>query len=1722
MRRFLTQTDSFADSTTRLDSSPLRLSNSPNCSAPIILMGGSKDNPKRGDTSIDEDVVSGGDSSATSMNSVARVRTLGSASGMFAPDSCPTTPPPLKATPPELRQHNDEDGSSGSVMAGIFGEDGDDTDCSIYGGVSGRHGDSISRALDTDRRIADATSELLGRDFNDSIEIHSIAGTKSPTKKASSTTASVPVSHASFASNDDDASTIADLDSVTGEELTGLHDDELIKGLLELRDIIREARISNRNESDGALSFLEAFDDVIENIASCTVDGVTDGDMSPAIASIPSADESAASNTGPLSPSSVSSFEKKVVADRHLHRRMMSRDGRQAFDKALQTEAEAMTSKRAGKITMPPSHPIRKVLPYVPHLHAIFMKVYAQLAWLTGARSTIEHKAVASRIVQLLEYMADQISVVISQHEDTDAPSIFSDTTSSVTLDCADPSAVAMSISDLLKDGDTKQVCVASDSINAAITSFRLVLSVLGDGSCIVERTQEGSTQKQAIESEENYLRMMALHNEMEQMVKLDGGDDLNPMNQRGALAAMTLGKLSMRNAQGGDELSATNTIDSNHSALKEDLTVEALRDLLEWMTNVDVILTDLNGPLASTVIQPQSQSVKHDAVDYLLHTTIPEILSVDALEAAESITAIVAAFIRKRRKLMELLPVGSNVEKTDELDVPDADHSFISRARSILAGKSLSRKNKNRLTFALSVLFVYLNYIQSIPRGLGVVIATLLVVVLSTKRFSSNQFDSSRPEALALMFEFFPELPEHCLPREDIQRQLINTITNGRGDLVNDSAAPDFDTGATIVCGPPGAGKTTLVNMVARLSSDDTIREAFPDGAVWLTFDTSRPRVDYPMLITKYGQICKQLSSTSQSRKLANLASSFDADLYSLRPEPGDDDETRLMIDLQNDFFTHLQLSTRRVLFVLDGLHDVSDVQWFRSIKQSGEFRALTSNQRYWRSHVLVTTSTQMQDQLDFKHRLHWSRIVEMPLLSDVESNQILANESSAGATIQSLDSFVARGRDWAYSPLSLGCLGRFSSGAFIVYGNNGMDGMASSSAALTKRLTLLSQQACSSEEERTLLVVEESLRHLFTSMGGVGSVLRLCFSAFVALFFDSATPWSSINENYVPATLATIFWDGLLNSDDIPVEHLMDVEKCLAADDDGVSRSSYVADCLVSLGLLRRVSLDFGNRRKATGYAVEHEVLIKAGLELSREIRADSLDTDDDVALRKRSWSVSLVHGYQEYLGGIGSRRERWSKDYAYQEETRFIMRHIIKHMFLGSMGDKALELLTSEAFIQNRLKQLGLLKGTLQHIADTEYLVQTLRERGELVALSGKRVLMTTAKLSLISSFERIAAHLTQVPGNFIEDFIKASAGLYLLGKSLMSQHWTNEAFLLFQESINLCHVVLAYDRRSRNLVYRILARALYQVGEIHMQKGDIGESIKNCTESLHYCNSARHGYKSIELDAMRSLRSLGEAHFLSGDVSSALEAHNRCLVAIESQYGRDHPQFAAGLQNIGIMYMKGKDATKAKKFFLDALQIRKDLLGPEAMDVAVSLHFLGIVHRDLGDNELAFDSFSESIRVWKTRLHSGSDDDDRQLVNIRYASTMHEVGLLHRQRGEIKEALQAYKEALNLRQTYLGDEHEETAQTLHCMGVAYCDIGAHENAMKAYARSLQLQKKLAYAPRSKRNKESGTAMKTFTNVLWASQSVRADAPSPEAILDRCTSLFGSNIENSVSSS
>ena len=96
--------------------------------------------------------------------SATRVRSLGSASGIFPADliespAAPTSP----TTPSSLPAHPIQNmGGSVSVLAGMFGSDYQEDSASDHSVTLDK---SISQVLDTptsDRRVADATSVLMG------------------------------------------------------------------------------------------------------------------------------------------------------------------------------------------------------------------------------------------------------------------------------------------------------------------------------------------------------------------------------------------------------------------------------------------------------------------------------------------------------------------------------------------------------------------------------------------------------------------------------------------------------------------------------------------------------------------------------------------------------------------------------------------------------------------------------------------------------------------------------------------------------------------------------------------------------------------------------------------------------------------------------------------------------------------------------------------------------------------------------------------------------------------------------------------------------------------------------------------------------------------------------------------------------------------------------------------------------------------------------------------------------------------------------------------------------------------------------------------------------------------------------------------------------------------------------------------------------------------------
>jgi len=320
---------------------------------------------------------------------------------------------------------------------------------------------------------------------------------------------------------------------------------------------------------------------------------------------------------------------------------------------------------------------------------------------------------------------------------------------------------------------------------------------------------------------------------------------------------------------------------------------------------------------------------------------------------------------------------------------------------------------------------------------------------------------------------------------------------------------------------------------------------------------------------------------------------------------------------------------------------------------------------------------------------------------------------------------------------------------------------------------------------------------------------------------------------------------------------------------------------------------------------------------------------------------------------------------------------------------------------------------------------------------------------------------------------------------------------------------------------------MALAMHDIGHIcHRRKGDLAEAIKSYGESLHYSEyvPSMRGPARI-----RTLRSLGDAHFERDDYDTALEVYNDALTAVDQVYGPHSIQYSNTLERIGEAHRKGGDAQKAKGALTEALTIlesappgeKKSSSSPGASTrTAGIIHRLGLVHRDLGDADLAIETILRAIAAWETAKpkEGGLSGDD----GSNYAAALHDLGSLYRQRGNLEEALGAYNLALRLREDILGAIHEDTAHTLHSIGIVYCDRGAHKEALRYYSKSLQLQQKGSRALSSRRGAGGGGAagdddMKSFTDALLASQDLHVDAPSVDQIRDKCELLFGKGIED-----
>lgn len=174
----------------------------------------------------------------------------------------------------------------------------------------------------------------------------------------------------------------------------------------------------------------------------------------------------------------------------------------------------------------------------------------------------------------------------------------------------------------------------------------------------------------------------------------------------------------------------------------------------------------------------------------------------------------------------------------------------------------------------------------------------------------------------------------------------------------------------------------------------------------------------------------------------------------------------------------------------------------------------------------------------------------------------------------------------------------------------------------------------------------------------------------------------------------------------------------------------------------------------------------------------------------------------------------------------------------------------------------------------------------------------------------------------------------------------------------------------------------------------------------------------------------LKTMGRVYFSLGLFDRALPLLESALEIRRETLGDEHLNVAESLNDLGIVLVAKGEYGRAEPLFQKALSLRRKSLGDIHVDVAISLNCLGEVHYWRGDYSSAEPLFREALDIRRQCL--GNE-------NLELAASMNDLAMTFKQMGKYKEAEPLYRDSLAIRRKLLGEEHPSVAQSLNNLGM-----------------------------------------------------------------------------------
>jgi SOS-response transcriptional repressor LexA len=158
-----------------------------------------------------------------------------------------------------------------------------------------------------------------------------------------------------------------------------------------------------------------------------------------------------------------------------------------------------------------------------------------------------------------------------------------------------------------------------------------------------------------------------------------------------------------------------------------------------------------------------------------------------------------------------------------------------------------------------------------------------------------------------------------------------------------------------------------------------------------------------------------------------------------------------------------------------------------------------------------------------------------------------------------------------------------------------------------------------------------------------------------------------------------------------------------------------------------------------------------------------------------------------------------------------------------------------------------------------------------------------------------------------------------------------------------------------------------------------------------------------------------------------------------------HSAEHPDIAASLNGLALLYTNQGKYEEAKHLFKQALAISEKAHGAEHPDIAASLNGLALLYTNQGKYEEAEQLYKRALAIREKTL--GVEHPD-------VAATLNNLAVLYEGEGRYTEAEHLYERALAIYENVLGTEHPEVERIRNKLAMLYDEQSEYEEAEPCY--------------------------------------------------------------------